>query len=162
MSRENISGCEVILGRIKKAFNLKRDLDLALFLGVDQSTISNWKSRGSLDYDLIISKCKKTDLNWLFGTGEMGRGKSVVAETEDRYNQHNQEKNHNADMHSTDQLLGGTGMMTIGDIVSDIMMRGSPEQKARLRGGKKAFMRIALEISDELDAGENKPLKKMG
>ena len=57
-----------ILGRLKLASNA----DLARFLGIAPATLSNWKSRGSLDYDLVFSKCEQLNLDWLLtGRGNM-------------------------------------------------------------------------------------------
>lgn len=61
-----------ILERIKICKNLKNDADLARFLGISPATLSNWKSRGSIDYDLVFSKCEHVNLDWLLaGRGEM-------------------------------------------------------------------------------------------
>jgi len=56
----------VILDRVKETYHLKSDKKLAEFLNVKASTVSAWRSRNSLNYDLILNKCKKIDLNWLF------------------------------------------------------------------------------------------------
>ncbi len=68
-----------ILGRLKVALNATTDTELAEALGVRQNTISTWKTRGSLDFPLIISKCDNIDLNWLF----TGRGNMVRDEQSD-------------------------------------------------------------------------------
>ena len=61
-----------ILGRLKLASNSTSDADLARFLGIATATLSNWKSRGSLDYDLVFSKCEQLNLDWLLtGRGNM-------------------------------------------------------------------------------------------
>ena len=61
-----------ILGRLKLASNSTSDADLAPFLGIAPATLSNWKSRGSLDYDLVFSKCEQLNLDWLLtGRGNM-------------------------------------------------------------------------------------------
>lgn len=56
----------VILDRIKHVYQLKSDKKLAEFLQVKAGTVSAWRSRKSLNYDLILQKCSKIDLNWLF------------------------------------------------------------------------------------------------
>jgi len=62
----------LILNRIKKAYNLSGNSDLARFLGVTPGTITNWYNRNSIDYDLIFTKCKNLDLEWLLtGKGDM-------------------------------------------------------------------------------------------
>lgn len=72
MSREKLHNAKIILNRIKNAYNLKIDTQLSNFLGVKQSTISTWKARNSLNWELIFSKCENINLNWLLtGDGEM-------------------------------------------------------------------------------------------
>lgn len=67
-----------ILSRIKQAYNMKTDTELALFLGVSQNTISTWKKRDSIDYKLIISKCDKINLDWIL-TGDGGMIKENIS-----------------------------------------------------------------------------------
>lgn len=57
-----------VLNRLKSLLNIKTDADLAEFLNVKANTISTWKSRNSVDYQLIISVCElyEIDLNFLF------------------------------------------------------------------------------------------------
>lgn len=59
----------LIINRIKKAKNFSSDRELADFLGVKPNTISSWKDRNSIDYDLIFAKCDGIDLTWLL-TGQ--------------------------------------------------------------------------------------------
>lgn len=57
------------LDKIKSYFNLKGNRELADFLGVTKQTISNWYTRNSFDYDIIINRCtsidEDIDLRWL-------------------------------------------------------------------------------------------------
>lgn len=64
-----------ILQRAKKALNLKNDTDLASFLNVSKSTLSNWsKDNRGIDYPLLFSKCEQVNLDWLLtGEGSMLR-----------------------------------------------------------------------------------------
>lgn len=55
----------MILNKIKIANNLKTDTELANYLGITKHTLSNWRSRDTLDYGLVLSKCEHIDLNWL-------------------------------------------------------------------------------------------------
>ena len=78
--QKNISFCNMILDktlilrRFKDAKNIKKDLDLAAYLGVNQSTLANWKHRNSIDFDILFSFCDNISLDWLvFGIGKMFR-----------------------------------------------------------------------------------------
>jgi transcriptional regulator with XRE-family HTH domain len=55
----------LILNKIKKANNLSTDTELAKFLGISKNTLSNWRGRDTLDWELVLSKCDILDLNWL-------------------------------------------------------------------------------------------------
>ena len=60
-----------ILDRIKEFYGLKSNKALSEFLGVTKQTISNWYSRNTIDYDIVLAKCKDVDLHWLLlGTTE--------------------------------------------------------------------------------------------
>lgn len=59
-----------IIERAKKALGLNSDLAFAELLGISKSTLSNWKARNTLDYDVLFSKCGHLDLNWLIKGGE--------------------------------------------------------------------------------------------
>ena len=68
----------LILNEIKLYLGFERDTDFAEFLGIKQNTLSNWKARNSIDYDLIISKCEEINANWLLtGQGPMLKSISV-------------------------------------------------------------------------------------
>ena len=60
-----------ILDRVKIAYGIKTDAGLARFLEISVSTPSNWRSRDSLDFKLIFTKCRDLNFNWLIkGEGE--------------------------------------------------------------------------------------------
>ena len=59
----------LIISRFKEVNNFNTDAELADFLGISKSTLSNWYKRNSIDYDLLFSKCEHIDMNWLL-TGE--------------------------------------------------------------------------------------------
>ena len=65
-----------VLQRVKDYYGLDTDVELADFLGVSQPTISMWKSRGSMDSDLIITKCEDASLEWVF----KGKGPKKLAD----------------------------------------------------------------------------------
>ena len=62
----------LILNMIQEYYGYKKDGDFADFLGIKQNTLSNWKTRDSIDYDRIIEKCDKINGHWLLtGKGSM-------------------------------------------------------------------------------------------
>lgn len=60
----------LILNRLKETKKFKTDTELANFLGISKSTLSNWYTRNSIDYDLLFSKCEQINIDWLI----TGRG----------------------------------------------------------------------------------------
>jgi len=61
-----------ILQRIKKAYNIKTDADLARFLGLKPNTLAMQKKRNAVDLDRIFKKCEDLNKNWLVdGIGPM-------------------------------------------------------------------------------------------
>ena len=74
-----------VLNRLKEAYNIQKDIDLAELLGISKSTLSNWVSRDSLDYDRVFSKCEHINIDWLLtGRGSMQKseGRSPMGEQE--------------------------------------------------------------------------------
>jgi phage repressor protein C with HTH and peptisase S24 domain len=68
---KTLSSQEVIL-RLKKALNISTDIELANYLGISKSTLSNWKARNTLDLPLLFSLCEQISIDWLLtGKGEM-------------------------------------------------------------------------------------------
>lgn len=54
-----------ILTRIKKAYHLETDAEVAKLLDIKPSTLSMQKNRGKLDLVRIINKCSDLNKNWL-------------------------------------------------------------------------------------------------
>ena len=59
----------LIIKELKNYLQLSKDIELADYLGVNQSTLATWKRRGNIDVQLIISKCNNINPTWLL-TGE--------------------------------------------------------------------------------------------
>lgn len=81
---------KLILKKIMNHLNIHKDYLFADFLGIGQSTLSNWYKRDIIDYELIISKCDFLDANWLLtGEGEMlknsAQDSAIVNESETPY-----------------------------------------------------------------------------
>jgi SOS-response transcriptional repressor LexA len=65
---QNVSG---VIDRAKSVLGVSSDADFARVLGVLPSTITNWRSRNTINFPLIISKCSGVSLDWLInGFGE--------------------------------------------------------------------------------------------
>lgn len=61
-----------IVKRAKQVLNLKRDSELAEYLGVSRATVSNWCARNRIDFPLLLDKMgRDVDYNWLLvGKGD--------------------------------------------------------------------------------------------
>lgn len=55
----------LILSRLKTTLNFSTDTELADFLGISKSVLSNWYKRNSIDWDLVFTKCEHIDYNIL-------------------------------------------------------------------------------------------------
>lgn len=78
INNDTLLNVQEIVKRAKEFMGFKTDLELAQYLGIARSTLSNWMNRNSIDYPLILEKMKNVDYNWLF----TGRGKPEKREAE--------------------------------------------------------------------------------
>lgn len=63
---------ELLFNRIKKATDSKTDKELCEFLDLNKSTLSMWKKREKVDYELLFTKIEQTNFHWLItGVGKM-------------------------------------------------------------------------------------------
>ena len=60
---------KTIIERAKMGLGISSDSEFAAILNINKSTLSNWKARNTIDYDVLFSKCEKINMNWLL-TGE--------------------------------------------------------------------------------------------
>ncbi|WP_291530131.1 LexA family transcriptional regulator [Bacteroides sp. UBA939] len=68
-----------IVKRAKRVMNFRTDWELATYLGVSRSTLSNWIARNRTDFPLILEKLKEVDYNWLLtGKGSPTRQSKFV------------------------------------------------------------------------------------
>lgn len=71
MSKEKLQNVNVIIDRAKKALEADTDADFARMIGILPSTLTNWRTRNTLNFPLLLSKCRNISLDWLItGTGE--------------------------------------------------------------------------------------------
>lgn len=73
----NILDKTAILDRIKAFYGLEKKIDLANFLNIPSNTLSNWYSRGTLDMDVVFTKCVGMDYNWLLSGEELKKSHNV-------------------------------------------------------------------------------------
>ncbi len=65
MTTEKKQKIKLFLDRLKKYIGVKSDRELSVFLGLSKNTVSMWKQRSSVDYDLIIDKCTDVSIDYL-------------------------------------------------------------------------------------------------
>lgn len=82
----------LILNNLKKLKNFNTDKELADFLGISKSTLSNWYTRNSIDYDLLFSKCEQNEVINLLGYSEKTNGNLMVNEDASEYEKINNEE----------------------------------------------------------------------
>ncbi len=75
INKNKLHNIESILDRLKEALDIDKDIELAEFFGIAQNTISAWKKRDSMNFDLLFTRCLPLDidLNWLI------YGKSITS-----------------------------------------------------------------------------------
>lgn len=96
-----------ILDRIKQHYALKGNAELAALLGVAPQTISNWYSRGTLDYDKIFTNCVGVDFNWLL-TGNDEKKINTKTPEKVRDSNPNSDPNQNPNFPKLQKRLGST------------------------------------------------------
>lgn len=57
---------ELFFKRLKEASKTTTDIELANYLGIKKTTLSMWKKREKVDYELIITKFEHVSFDWLF------------------------------------------------------------------------------------------------
>lgn len=57
---------EAVLDKLKTVYGLDTDQALADFFGVTRPNIANWRSRNSMNYALVVDKCRGVSLDWLY------------------------------------------------------------------------------------------------
>ena len=65
-----------ILDRLRELYDAKNETELARILEVPQSTLSSWKQRGSIPFEVLLARSAQlgVSLDWLiFGRGESDR-----------------------------------------------------------------------------------------
>lgn len=73
---DTLVNVQEIVKRAKTTMGFKTDSELAAYLGISRSTLSNWCARNSLDFPLLLEKMKGVDYNWLL----VGKGSPIHRE----------------------------------------------------------------------------------
>lgn len=63
MQEKKPQNVDFILRNVKSLINARNDSELAEFFGVKGGTVSAWRSRDSIDYALLITKCREMGWN---------------------------------------------------------------------------------------------------
>lgn len=63
MQEKKSQNAILVLNKLKKTLKISSDKQLSEFLNVKPNTISTWKKRNSLDYNVIISICELYEIN---------------------------------------------------------------------------------------------------
>jgi hypothetical protein len=67
-----LQNVDLIIERAKQGLGIKTDRALASYFGIKPNTISAWKKRNSVNYELLFTKCASLHKEWLLtGEGEM-------------------------------------------------------------------------------------------
>ncbi len=76
----------LILTRIKTSKGFKTDKELAEFLDIKSSTLSNWYSRNAIDFELVFTKCEDLNADYLiFGRGNKTQDSDIIMEPTSEY-----------------------------------------------------------------------------
>lgn len=71
-----------ILNRLKTALAASTDKELADLLGIKKATLSNWRTRNSIDFPLVFSFCEHINIDWLItGRGEQALTTPTITQT---------------------------------------------------------------------------------
>ncbi len=92
-NKDRVFSAADIVKRAKQVKKYKTDSDLAAYLGISRSTLSNWIARNSIDFPLVLGRLKEVDYNWLL-TGK-GRPKPISKVCESDFGQGEVEILHN-------------------------------------------------------------------
>ncbi len=70
-----------ILARLKQALGVSTDVELGIALRVKKTTLSNWRTRNSIDFNAVFAVCEHINIDWLiFGRGNSSLESSNIEE----------------------------------------------------------------------------------
>lgn len=71
-----------VLARLAEKYGFSSDSAIGEHLGITRQSVSNWRTRDTLDYKLLLDKFPDADLNWLF-RGEALKASGTVEDALD-------------------------------------------------------------------------------
>ncbi len=73
MQTTTLYTAEALLDRLKRAYGLRNDAELARHLGLSSSSaIGNWRRRDTFDIKVLMERCSDLNLDWvIYGRGPM-------------------------------------------------------------------------------------------
>lgn len=72
MSTKKLANANIVLDRVRNAYKLDSDAELARFLNVTTGTVSTWRKRDSMKLYDVLANVSDVNLNWLiYGEGPM-------------------------------------------------------------------------------------------
>lgn len=70
---------DLVLNRVKSAYHIDSDADLARFLRVNASTVATWRKTATMKFDRIFEFASALNMNWLlYGEGPVWRDESAA------------------------------------------------------------------------------------
>ncbi len=109
----------MIISELMKYYGFTTDVRFAEFLGIKPQTLSAWKTRNTLDYELISTKCVEINMNWIFtGQGNMTKDEPLTKLNQKIYFGNNISTSQTQDSSATYQSIGTNSEVLLEKIKS--------------------------------------------
>jgi hypothetical protein len=142
-----------MLDMIKAYLNIKKNTDLANYLGVSSQAVSNWYSRNTFDAELIYTKCAFVNPEWLLtGRGNMLAGKEYNAGRDNHV-----VEGDNKGVAGSGNTVGGIG--TIGENSGTCVVMGGGQKAKKIIEPDKITVEMDKSAEMELLQRANKYLE---
>lgn len=144
--------------KIKEALDMKgaSDAKIAKQMGIERQSLRAYKEKGCFPASRIVKFCLTYKLPV----------EAFMSSSENKIAQKGEEITKDATQHSDtsaiDQLMGGTGMYTIGDMVLWVMKNGTDQDREDLMMWKKRFIDCTSARIDEIKARYSVKKNKAG
>jgi len=145
-----IDSTTLILNAIKKHYNFKTNTEFAAFLDIKPQTLSSWYTRGTIDYDLLYSKCVDVDANWLLSGGQGEMLKAQIVSTGDN-SINNTGGNHG------NQIIGGNSI-NVSLPASGSQKIINPDGSVEIRNNEPDVNQKTLNLYETVISNQNKTI----